>query len=251
LVVSVEISGMLEDKLRRLVELGIYASVSEAVRDAIRRMLSNMDLMRISADIYTKKGCSLYYACYFSETTCQKFIDYLLINGITPGLGTVDDPPLPGKSEKFVLDPSSIYVIFNTMLVNVFNKLKLNQSFYIPETLSTFFQLNLAYALRRGIDVSYEVKYFKIKEINVPNNLYLTKVEYALLNTLKRGNITLVSDDFYVQNISKNMGITVMPSISFLKHARINKLLNDIEYREILMSLKGLPYIYPHTLDEL
>jgi Arc/MetJ-type ribon-helix-helix transcriptional regulator len=52
--VSVEISGLLERRLRRLVDLGLYSSVSEAVRDAIRMLFERLDLKSLALELYTR-----------------------------------------------------------------------------------------------------------------------------------------------------------------------------------------------------
>ncbi|MCE4601212.1 MAG: type II toxin-antitoxin system ParD family antitoxin [Desulfurococcales archaeon] len=250
MVVSVEISGVLEHKLRRLVDLGIYASVSEAVRDAVRRMLSSMDLRRIALNFYVTKGSSLAYACEFAETTCPKFIDYLLVNGVTPGLGWQGDVPDVDSSGTYLIDSISIFVIFNTLLYNIFHGVGNVIELYIPESLAHYYRLMSATASRVGAKKLPAFKLIKIKESKPPQNLLLTRHEYSIINHAKNTKMTVVSDDFYVQKVASQNNIKVIPSISFLLYARKQKIINDIEYRETLLSLRGLPYMYPSSMEE-
>jgi metal-responsive CopG/Arc/MetJ family transcriptional regulator len=79
LPVSVEISGLLERRLRRLVDLGLYSSVSEAVRDAVRALFERLDLRALALELYTVREASLGYVVVspgrplrVSSTTCYQ-----------------------------------------------------------------------------------------------------------------------------------------------------------------------------------
>ena len=252
MVVSIDISGVLESKLRRLVELGIYASVSEAVRDAIRKMLSNMDLVKIATNIYLNIGSSLHYACEFAETTCNKFIDYLLLNGVSPGLGWQQELPCVETDANYILDLSSLYVIFNTLLVRVFDLIENYDRLriYIPDIILNEYRLAGAIAFRNGISNIPQFELIRIEEEKSDTKLKLTDKELKIINFIIKRDFILVTDDFYIQNILKKENIKTVPSISFLKHAYKNNIIKEIEYKEILFSLRGLPYVYPPELEQ-
>ena len=250
MVVSVEISGVLEHKLRRLVDLGIYASVSEAVRDAVRRMLSSMDLRRIALNFYVVKSSSLSYACEFAETTCPKFIDYLLINGVTPGLGWQGDVPEADPSRGYLFDSISIFIIFNTLLYNIFYRISgIFTELYIPESLVHYYRLMSATASRLGARKLPDFKTIKVRESKPPQSLLVTRHEYSIINYAKNTKMVVVSDDFYVQKIASQNNVEVVPSISFLLYTIKKKIINNIEYKEVLLSLRGLPYTYPSSIE--
>ena len=77
-MVDVEISGILEEKLRRLVELGLYSSISEAVRDAVRRLLQQLDMRSLALKIFLGYSvCWIFYGISF----------YFLLKSLGPTIG--------------------------------------------------------------------------------------------------------------------------------------------------------------------
>ena len=250
MVVSVEISGVLEEKLRRLVELGIYASVSEAVRDAVRNMLASLDLKRIAANLYLTRGSSLHYACHFAETPCTAFIDYLLINGYTPGLGYLETPPEISENEIYILDPSSAYVIYSSILSRVIDQL-VNLEVRVPNILWNYYSLLRARAMRINSKLTRTLPIIEIPEKKPPQSLLVTIQEYSIIKYAEKVNVTIVSDDLYIQRIMKDSGISFIPSISFVIYAYRKGIIGEVEYKEVLMSLDSIPYSYHSSVYEL
>ncbi|MEM4476262.1 MAG: hypothetical protein QXG07_03135, partial [Desulfurococcaceae archaeon] len=83
-MVDVEISGILEERLRRLVDLGIYSSLSEAVRDAVRRLLDQMDLKNLALKLYTLSEASFQYVVEFADSSFDDMTEYFITRGYTP-----------------------------------------------------------------------------------------------------------------------------------------------------------------------
>lgn len=250
MVVSVEISGILEEKLRRLVELGIYASVSEAVRDAVRNMLASLDLKRIAANLYLSRGSSLHYACHFSETPCTAFIDYLLLNGYTPGLGYLDTPPEIKEDTIYILDPSSTYVIYSTTLSRVIDQL-VNLEVRVPNIIWNYYSLLRARAMKINSKLTRTLPVIDVPEKKPPQSLLITTQEYSILKYAEKNDVTIVGDDLYLQRIMKDSGVRFVPSISFAIYAYSGGIIGEVEYREVLMSLDSIPYSYHSSVYEI
>lgn len=250
MVVSVEISGVLEEKLRRLVELGIYASVSEAVRDAVRSMLSNIDLKKIAANLYITRGTSLHYACHFAETPCTAFIDYLLLQGHTPGLGYLNPPPGVDDGSLYILDPSSILVIYSSTLSKIIDRL-VNLDIRVPNTIWNYYILLKARALRINSKLERTLTVIEVPEKKPPQSILVTSREYSILNYAGKNRAIIVTDDIYIQKTAGDMGVKFIPSVSLLIYAYKRGLVSPVEYREALMSLDSIPYSYHASLLEV
>lgn len=250
MVVSVEISGVLEEKLRRLVELGIYASVSEAVRDAIRNMLESLDLRKIALNLYLEKGSSLHYACHFSDTPCPAFIDYLLLQGYTPGLGFLDPPPNVDENASYVLDYSSAYVIYTSTLSGVIDQI-VTLELQVPSIMRNYYNLLRVRAVRVNSKPSRALPLVEVRLRNPPQSLLVTSHEYSIIKYAEETGSVLVTDDIYIQNVARERKIMIIPSISLLVYAFRKGVINEIQYRETLMSLDSIPYTYHASLYDL
>lgn len=247
MVVSVEISGVLEEKLRRLVDLGIYASVSEAVRDAVRRMLSDLDLKSIALNLLVNKGCSLHYACEFSGSTCPEFIEYLLLKNITPPLGFLGHPERPRPGENLILDQSSLLVALSTLAYKAFEALSNVVKIFIPSVLENYYIILRALAIKSGLNIKKDFKIFNIIELKGSGKTLLTRSEYSVVKYVESNReVVIVSDDFYIQKYLNKNNIKYYSTLGIVNLARELNMINDLEYREILLSLKSLPYVFTH-----
>ena len=247
MVVSVEISGVLEEKLRRLVDLGIYASVSEAVRDAVRRMLSELDLKRVALNLLVNKGCSLHYACEFSDSTCPEFIEYLLLRNITPPLGYIGNPEKPGPGERILLDASSLFVVFSTLAYKALEGLSDIVEIYVPSVLENYYNILRALAIKSGLKVKKDLKILNIIEFKPNIKIMLTGYEYSILKYIEsERKITVITDDFYIQKYLKIKNIRYYSTIGVISVAKDLGIINDLQYKEILLSLKSLPYVFTY-----
>lgn len=245
MVVSVEISGVLEKKLRTLVDLGIYASVSEAVREAVRRMLSEMDLRHLALSLLVNKGCSLHYACEFSDSTCLEFINYLLLRNTMPPLGDMGTPERPEPGEKILLDASSLFVAFSTLAYRAYEALGSTLQVLVPSVLENYYIILRALAVKSGLKSKKDFQILNIVEYKTPSKTLLTNTEYSILKRIEADSeVVLVTDDFYIQKILKRKNIKYYSTAGVVTLARELGAINDLEYREINLSLRSLPYVF-------
>lgn len=251
MVVSVEISGVLEKKLRRLVELGVYASVAEAVRDAVRLLLDELDLRSLALELYLERGASLGYAAEFAGETYEAMIDYMLSRGVTPVLGAIieeDYLPVEGAA---ILDPSSLFVLFKSGLGGVLAELsRKGMIFYASQDLNSMMQVLVADRIRKGMAPVDGFSLVKTPRIDDERDVLLTvhelsAVEYAYLN-----GITLISDDARVRDYARKRGVKARSSLSMLTTYILLAGSPPSDIDEIIVSLKAIPVLVPLAAEE-
>ncbi|MCE4625552.1 MAG: hypothetical protein F7C35_06790 [Desulfurococcales archaeon] len=254
MVVSVDITGILEERLRRLVDLGIYASISEAVRDALRRLMDELDLKRISLQMYTSKEVSLHYTCHFAGSPCRTIIDYMLKNGVMPLLGETSSEQEEVAHTRFVLDPSAIFVSYNSLLVDVLSRLEREGfEFYTVPSLMKQVELLEAYAVYRRLTASL----LNIRSLTrcvstrsphvseVKKRLIISPHEEDTLEAALSCGIPIVSSDIRIRRVLKSIGIPVYSLLSIFREAIERGLVDESERVEIILSLRGVPIVLP------
>lgn len=248
MVVSIEISGPYEERLRRLVELGVYASVAEAVRDAIRKLMNEIDMKKIGLNLYIRKGSSLMYYCELAGEPCASIIEYMLVNDVAPRLGAEasEDLEAPPVGSLLLFDPSSLLVTYTTLAWKALEKLAGSYRLAILESIEPFERVYFSLAARRGMNPKLEFETIKAKVKNPPSRLLLTQDEYTLIQYASGSNgVVLVIDDTYVRRIARQSGAQTTTSIALVLEAARKGLLSRIEVEDIVYSLRLLPYLYP------
>ncbi len=256
MVVSVEISGILEEKLRRLVDLGLYASVAEAVRDGVRKLLSELDFAKIAADLYTRKNMTLAYACELSGLSCQEFIDYLILNRIQPLIGSY-------KLEKninnnIILDIMSMIVLFDTGLYDIFIE-KLNNfniKIFILNNLKDRFRMIMAYAYRRGLIRNMtEPDFIRIhnRNIKIKNSkkIILLDEEASIAYAAKECGCSLITPDVRFRDWLRQSGIHSYCLTDIFYKLYEDNLISIDEMYNIFYKLKTIPLILPPEYDAI
>jgi len=252
LVVNIEISGPFEERLRRLVELGVYASAAEAVRDALRRLMNELELKRIALSIYTMRGSSLMYFCEFSEEPCPGAIEYMLVNEVTPRLGaeTREDlePPPPGS--QLILDPSAILAAYSSLAVKAYEALNGVYEFAVPEPLSGFERVYYARLARLGVRTRFNPRRVQVRVPRQQPETAITPVEAATIKYAASTGGYLVVDDGFTREYARSAGARVTTTAALLRESVSRRLLAPGEAAEILFSLKSVPYLVPVWLEE-
>jgi len=86
--VTVELSGVLEEALEALVAAGLYQSKSEAVRDAVRRLLESLDFREVALRAYVAAGFTFQAASEASRLGLVELAGYFASRGVAPELGS-------------------------------------------------------------------------------------------------------------------------------------------------------------------
>ena len=84
---TVEIKGLLEERLNQLVEAGLYASRSEAIRDSIRHLLAQIDLVEVAVRLYKEDKISLGKGAEIAGLSIPVFINECKNRGVNPKRG--------------------------------------------------------------------------------------------------------------------------------------------------------------------
>jgi Arc/MetJ-type ribon-helix-helix transcriptional regulator len=101
---TVEIKGILEDRLELLVKSGLYASKSEAVRDSIRHLLNELDMKELAFKLYKDGQISTGLALEIAEMNLVSFLEECKQRGIEPKIGIESLDDLKEDIESLVND---------------------------------------------------------------------------------------------------------------------------------------------------
>jgi Arc/MetJ-type ribon-helix-helix transcriptional regulator len=252
LPVSVEISGLLERRLRRLVDLGLYSSVSEAVRDAVRALFERLDLRALALELYTVREASLGYVVEFSGETFEGIIDYMLSRGVPPVIGALNPVDIGVLGGPVLLDPLTVHVIYKSYLADM--ALKLNDSglkFYAPHVAAPQVQVLEAIRARRGLNSRFFIEYVEVNvgEEESYGRILVTPLERALVDYARSEGLTLLSDDVRVRSYALRYGVKTLSSLS-IAETYITMFGKPPNIEDALMSLKAIPLIIPREVEE-
>ncbi len=248
-MVDVEISGLLEEKLRRLVELGIYSSLSEAVRDAIRRLLDQIDLRYIALKLYVSSDASFQYISEFSETTFDEMIEYMIGHGYTPLIGVerISDLTILKKERKYVLDPLTLYIIYKTGMHKYLEEL-VNEgyTFLMPDSVKSWVEVITARRLFHVLGLKGVIEFFSIGSLKTNvGKAKLTKHEiYAIHYASKCRECIMLTDDMRTRSFARSNNVEAYSSLSILY--TLKDTIDDLE--DVLISLKSFPVVIPSSI---
>ncbi|MEB3779589.1 MAG: hypothetical protein GSR85_05085 [Desulfurococcales archaeon] len=254
MVVTVEISGVLEEKLRRLVDLGVYSSVAEAVRDAVRNMLSSTDMREIALKIYTTKNASFQYATYFAEETFDSMIEYMLSKEVVPLIGVLDrkDVEILDKGV-YLVDPLTIHILYKSELADIATKSRNGGiKMLTPEKSRSYIQIAEARRIWRGMD---PVRIVATAPIPVPSEMprsLITVIEEAIINYADATDTMIISDDARTRLIARERGVEAVSSLSILLTGMEEGIIDPVRASEVIYGLRMIPYLLPdHIVGEL
>lgn len=250
MVVSVDITGVLEERLRRLVDLGIYASVSEAVRDALRRLMDDLDLHHIGLMLYRSGNATLSYICEFTDSPCNKVVSYFLENGTMPLLGSSQRPARTDIPSQILLAPSALFTVYTSYLGNLLWKLREGGTkLYMAADIESEQRLWEAYSIHRGIlrhvlAIETMSPCAKMKEKS-GSRILLSKAEKSTLSIARTCSIPVLVVDQRFRQALNSIGAKTIGAVEILYEARARQLISASEALDIAFSLKSVPLILP------
>ena len=104
----IEVGDYFDEVMEALVEAGLYASKAEVVRDALRRLLEELDMRRVGLRAYTR-GSTFWRALRVAGVGFDEFLSYMVASGVAPELGCREPPPPPPPP--YVLDPAGLELL--------------------------------------------------------------------------------------------------------------------------------------------
>ena len=244
MVVTVELSGLLEERVRRLVDLGLYASVSEAVRDAIRRLLEEVNLRDIAVDLYLHRGATFQYAAYIAGDTFESMLDYMLSRGVVPYIGAYSERDFEFLDKGvYLIDPLTLYVAYKTDLVMVMDALTgKGYRFLLPSEHSGMLDVEEAKRVLRGAKTRRPIELASIPLPREPSRSPITQVEEGLINYSLETGFVYMTDDKRTRDHASSRGATTIASVSLLNTAYNLGLVDEAGLEDILLSLQSIPY---------
>lgn len=249
MVVSVEISGLPEKRLRRLVDLGLYSSVAEAVRDAVRLLFEKVNLRDAALNLYVSRDVSLGYAAEISGEPLESFIDYMVSRGVAPALGALTLDDVGVLEGEILLDPSSVFVTYKSLLYSLAFKLSgEGLKLYAPRALAPQIHIWEAMRVRRGLPAGGSLNYVTIEPVESEDSPLLTGIERGVLDYASRSGVTLLSDDYRVRLAAGAFGVKALSSLSLIATAASRGGLGGVA--EVILSLKAIPTLIPPELEE-
>jgi Uncharacterised protein family (UPF0175). len=255
---TIEIDGYLERKLDLLVGLGLYATKSEAVRDAIRRLLEQTDITKIALDMYLKGMVSLGFCCEIADLSCDEMLALLQRRGLKPKLGVESLGELESEVKAIESADSLLFELLPLAVLGRYLKLDFvslsEKAFFIAEQ-----QLDeIPFDTRRSVLTLLggdESRLSVVKgirgaeEFAAKNGLSIGEAS-SVLSALKIKAL-LISDDQRVRDVARISGCAVASSVSFIVYLLSSNKTSEREARFALESEFSLGYSLPLTPTEL
>ena len=247
MVVNVEIGGILERRLRRLVELGVYSSVAEAVREAVRVMLDSMDLRKYALELYVTREASLHYVTEFAGETFQGMIDYLMSRGVTPAIGATAREDYRGLDDgEVIVDVLTLYTIYKTRLGDITARLveEGGLKLLVPKGVESHLHLLVAERVRRGRPLPGEPERVEVEEVEEPS-IPLTPLELGVIDYALSEGVPMLSDDFRTRKYARDRGVRVYSSLSLIS-TYVERLGGDRRVLpDVILSVRAVPLVVP------
>lgn len=221
MVVTVEISGSLEEILETLVAAGLYNNKSEVVRDAIRRLGESLDLTHLAFKVYSNnKEMSFTRALNVSRLGFRETIIYFIKRGYAPELGVVeaeDLKGLPGLRGEFILDYTAMEIFLETGFIEHVYKLMNRIEIIIPKSLEEQVK---QLPIRYGLTYKRILKLpgFKVISGRVSSSMkgWLSESEAEALSIAKKKGIPVISCDVRFRKRLKLENIKYIPGMGLV-----------------------------------
>ncbi len=253
LVTTIEISGYVEDVLEALVRAGIYSSKTEAIRDAVRRLVESYDMKDVSLRAYRSGNISFQLAVEISGVSMDELIWYFLSKDTAPSLGTdSEDEASSGinlirEAEVLVLDLSSLYAMLELSLQD--RIASFNKRFLMPNRVQERAQaLTLKFSKMKGLVVNLE----GVDIIKVDRDLTafshrngLSVQESQAIYVAKKVKGVLLSDDKRTRQVARSHGVAAATTLSLLLFGKQVGSLDEQTYRVLVSRLGAIPYQVP------
>jgi hypothetical protein len=243
-VVTIELSGLLEERIRRLVDLGLYASVSEAVRDAVRKLLEDVNLRDIAVDLYLHKSATFQYATYIAGDTFESMLDYMISRGIVPYIGAYTEKDF-GILDRgvYLVDPLTLYVAYKTDIVLIMGALaEKGYRFLLPVEYSGILDVEEAKRVIKGLKSGRPVETASIPLPKEPPRSPITQVEEGLINYSLETGFTYMTDDKRTRDHASRRGAPTIASVALVGTAYNLGLINEESLEDVVLSLQSVPY---------
>lgn len=223
---TVEIDGYIEQKLDLLVGVGLYATKSEAVRDAIRHLIQEVDLVSIAVELYSKGRVSLGFCAEVAELSTEELLVVLQRKGVRPSLGLEEMSQL--EAEVGVVSATDSLLVEGSCLGIVTDSL--------GYSLLEGAHWRLLVAQAQLDELSFDLRRKILSRMGDPNSPFTLVTgakgveEFAAENSISHGEAAsilsaikakavLVADDQKVRTVATNSGLRVVSTPALIVYA--------------------------------
>ncbi|MEB3772522.1 MAG: hypothetical protein GSR82_02445 [Desulfurococcales archaeon] len=256
MVVTVEITGMLEEILDALVASGLYNNKSEAVRDAIRRLGEKLDLTHLAFKVYSSnREMTFTRALNVSRLGFKETIVYFIRKGYAPELGVIDDEEvksLPSFRGEFVLDYTSMEIFLETGFIEHIPRLAGVINFIVPKSLEEQVkQLPLRYGL--AYKRLLRLPGFKVVSERISTSMkgWLSESEAEALRIARNRGIPIISCDIRFRKRLRVDGIKSVPGLG-LAYMGVRKGLVQKSFWPVFISrAAAIPIYVPSVVEKI
>jgi len=249
-VVSVEISGALEELLDALVAAGIYNSKSEAVRDAVRRLGDVYDLRDVAFRAYVEGGVSFVKAMNIARLGFRETASYFLRRGFAPLLGARerDEVFLPADSlgwGEVVVDLTAFEVYMETRFLEHLLSYDTVKILVPRQMVSYVEQLPLRYGLAYKRLVSMGDR---VESVSIPvkgRSRSFTEAELASIHLARRRGVFLLSCDMRVRELARTMSVKTAPATSLVVSLARRGVVDRVFWKRYVREALSIPIFLP------
>jgi predicted nucleic acid-binding protein/predicted HTH domain antitoxin len=252
---TIEIDGYLEQKLDVLVSTGLYATKTEAVRDAIRRLVQQLDIVSILMAMYRKGRVSLGYCAEASDLSFDDTLLVLQKKGYRPRLG-VDELGVVetemrrlDSADTVVVEGFTLGVLWEAVGQRFFSKtpwsIQLTQ--HQLEYLNLEARRSVMAKLNNGVSFASTLR--STDEFAYQNGV--SKGEAASILLASKHTYPLIADDEKVRLTAERFKVNVAGSISVILYLLGKGNINEQDAMAAYEKLLGLGYYLPLSPAEL
>jgi hypothetical protein len=256
MVVTVEITGMLEEILDALVASGLYNNKSEAVRDAIRRLGEKVDLTHLAFKVYSNnREMTFTRALNVSRLGFKETVVYFIRKGYAPELGVLNNEEmknLPSLQGEFVLDYTSMEIFLETGFIEHIPKLTGVIEFVVPKSLEEQVkQLPLRYGL--AYKRLLRLPGFKVVSERVSTSMkgWLSESEAEALRIARNRGIPVISCDIRFRNRLRMDNIRSVSGIGFAYMSALKGLVQKSFWPVFISRAAAIPIYVPSVVEKL
>lgn len=255
---TVEIEGYLERRLDLLISLGLYATKSEAVRDAVRHLLEKTDLTSIAVEMYSQGRVSLGFCVEAADLSAPEFLLVLQRRGLRPSLGCENMGELEQQVSKvssvqrMVVEGYTLSMMFEGFGAQFLHKLAPRLALAQVELEQLPLDLRrLVLSVQTGGEKGFDLVNSPRGAEDFASRNGLSTGEAASVQAASKLKAVLVTDDSHVRLAAEAAGVPCATSVSLAVWAFSRNLVAQDEVVSAFERLYAQGYYLPLSPAEL
>ncbi len=252
----------MDEKLEYLVRAGIYSNKSEAVRDAIRRLLESLDMRDIALKAYKYGNASFQLALEIASVPYEELAAYFARHGVVPELGSDDIEEVSSgkgyfvKGKMIVVDPLTLEVLVKSRVIDILILNELLEDYplaVVDSARTTLRSLSLKRLLVGAESIERYINVLRKQPgaamLSRKNNITTVEAECMLAASINKGVYMTV--DMRTRQVARLMSVPATPLLSLVYTLYSLGYMNKTKYLEILGLLETNMLIVPREAKRL